>query len=95
VRFGAELGYEVTVVKDATASFTEEQTHAALQINLPNYATAIVTTTEVVEALSFNVPLTHSLSADQEVTKRSTAEVLDHGRGVFRPRRSTARARYN
>jgi len=38
VRFAAELGYEVTVVKDATASFTDEQMHAALRINIPNYA---------------------------------------------------------
>ena len=52
VRYGTELGYDVTVVKDATASFTDEQMHAALQINLPNYASAIVTTKEVIEALS-------------------------------------------
>ena len=31
MRFAAELGYEVTVVKDATASFTDEQMHAGLQ----------------------------------------------------------------
>src|SRR5580700_3250088 len=51
VRFGAELGYEVTMVKDATASFTEEQMHAALHINIPNYASAIVTTNEVVDSI--------------------------------------------
>ena len=47
-----ELGYDVTVVKDATASFTDEQMHAALEVNLPNYATAIVTTEEALESLS-------------------------------------------
>jgi nicotinamidase-related amidase len=52
VRFGAELGYEVTVVSDGTASFTEEQMRAALHINLPNYARAIATANEVVEAFS-------------------------------------------
>jgi nicotinamidase-related amidase len=52
VRFAAELGYEVTVVKDATADYTDEMMHAALDINLPNYANAIVTTTEIVEAIS-------------------------------------------
>ena len=52
VRFAAELGYEATVVKDATASYTEEQMHATLVTNLPNYANAIVTTDEVVGALS-------------------------------------------
>jgi ureidoacrylate peracid hydrolase len=46
------LGYEVTVVKDATASYSDEEMHAALDINLPNYATAIVTTTEIVDAIS-------------------------------------------
>jgi ureidoacrylate peracid hydrolase len=52
VRYAAELGYEVTVVKDATASYSDEERHAALDINLPNYATAIVTTTEIVDAIS-------------------------------------------
>jgi len=55
VRFAAELGYEVTMVKDATADFSDERMHAALDINIPNYATAVVTTNEVVEALSFHV----------------------------------------
>jgi ureidoacrylate peracid hydrolase len=57
VRFAAELGYDVTVVKDATAASSEEEMHAALEVNLPNYANAIVTTTELVESLS-------SLAAD-------------------------------
>jgi hypothetical protein len=37
---------------DATASYSEEEMHAALDINIPNYATAIVTTHEVVDALA-------------------------------------------
>ncbi len=52
VRYGAELGYEVTVVKDATASYSDNEMHAALEVNIPNYATAIVTTNEVVDAIS-------------------------------------------
>jgi ureidoacrylate peracid hydrolase len=51
VRFAAELGYEVTMVKDATADYSDEQMHAALEVNIPNYASAIVTTTEIVESL--------------------------------------------
>ncbi|MEU6657547.1 isochorismatase family cysteine hydrolase [Streptomyces sp. NPDC046821] len=51
-RFAAELGYDVTVVKDATASFTDDEMHAALVVNLPRYASAVVTTREIVEALS-------------------------------------------
>ena len=52
VRFAAELGYEVIVVKDATADYSEEMMHAALDINLPNYASGIVTT-EFLESISF------------------------------------------
>ena len=52
VRFAAELGYQVAVVRDATASYSEEEMHAALDINLPNYASAMVTTHAVVDALS-------------------------------------------
>ncbi|MBZ9653633.1 isochorismatase family cysteine hydrolase [Phyllobacterium lublinensis] len=52
VRFAAELGYDVTVVKDAVADYSEEMMHAALEINMPNYASAIVTTKDIVEALS-------------------------------------------
>ncbi|MDT5022200.1 MAG: ureidoacrylate peracid hydrolase [Mycobacterium sp.] len=51
VRFGAELGYEVTVVKDATASYSDVEMHAALEINIPNYATAIVSTEEILDAI--------------------------------------------
>ena len=52
VRFAAEFGYDVTVVRDATADYTDEMMHAALDINLPNYAGAIVSTTEVVDSIS-------------------------------------------
>jgi ureidoacrylate peracid hydrolase len=51
VRFAAELGYEVTLVKDATADYGEEFMRAALVTNLPNYASAIVTTKEAVDLL--------------------------------------------
>jgi ureidoacrylate peracid hydrolase len=52
VRFAAELGYEVTVVKDATADYSEEMMHAAYNLNMPNYANAIVTTSEVLKSIS-------------------------------------------
>ena len=51
-RYAAELGYDVTVVKDATADYSDEMMRAALDINMPNYASAIVTTDEMVDALS-------------------------------------------
>jgi len=52
VRYAAELGYQVTMVKDATADYSAEEMHAALDVNIPNYAGAIVTTDEVVESIS-------------------------------------------
>jgi nicotinamidase-related amidase len=55
VRYAAELGYQVTMVKDATADYSDVEMHAALDVNIPNYATAIVTTNEIVEAISFDV----------------------------------------
>ena len=63
VRFAVELGYDVTLVKDATADYSEEFMHAALVTNLPNYASAIVTTQEVTDALSGSRPLEQNSSA--------------------------------
>lgn len=51
VRFGAELGYDVTVVSDATASYSEKEMQAALEVAMPNYA-KVVTTSEIVTAIS-------------------------------------------
>src|SRR5690242_4305548 len=52
VRYAAELGYEVTIIKDAMADYSDKEMHAALDINIPNYANAIVTTNEIVESIS-------------------------------------------
>jgi nicotinamidase-related amidase len=52
VRFAAELGYEVTVVRDATADYSDEAMRAALEVNMPNSASAIVATNEIVAAIS-------------------------------------------
>ena len=52
VRYAAELGYEVTMVKDATEDYSDEEMHAALDVNIPSYASAIVTTDEIVETVS-------------------------------------------
>jgi ureidoacrylate peracid hydrolase len=51
VRYAAELGYDVTLVKDATADYSEEAMHAALDINIPNYA-SVVATAVVAESLA-------------------------------------------
>jgi nicotinamidase-related amidase len=50
-RFAMELGYHVTLVKDATAAFTHDHMHAAHDLNGPTFAHAILTTAELVEAL--------------------------------------------
>jgi ureidoacrylate peracid hydrolase len=52
VRYAAELGYDVTMVKDATADYSDEEMHAALAVNIPNYASAIITTVEIVDSIS-------------------------------------------
>ena len=52
VRYAAERGYEVTMVKDATADYSDVNMHAALDVDIPNYASAIVTTKEVVDSIS-------------------------------------------
>ena len=52
VRYAAELGYQVTVVKDATADYSDTEMHAALEINIPNYAAAVVTADEAVASIS-------------------------------------------
>ena len=62
VRFAVELGYDVTLVRDATADYSDEFMHAAL-VNLPNYASAIVTAQQVTEAVAGGRSLDQSLSA--------------------------------
>src|SRR5215470_15501029 len=52
VRHAAELGYDVTAVRDAVADYSDEMMHAALDINMPNYASAIVSTNEIVDLIS-------------------------------------------
>ena len=57
VRFAAELGYDVTVVRDATADYSEKEMSATLDVNLPSYASAIVTTNEAVSIIDGRSPV--------------------------------------
>ena len=50
-RFASELGYHVTLVKDATAAFSPEAMHAAHAINGPTFAHALLTTDELIAQL--------------------------------------------
>jgi len=52
VRYAAELGYDVTMVRDATADYSDVEMHAALDVNIPNYAGAIMTTNEIVDSIA-------------------------------------------
>jgi nicotinamidase-related amidase len=52
VRYAAELGYEVTLVKDAIGSFNQAEMDASLQFNMPAYASAVVSTNEVLAKLA-------------------------------------------
>lgn len=50
-RFAMELGYHVTLVKDATAAFSEEMMYAAHDLNGPTFAHEILTTAELLAEL--------------------------------------------
>lgn len=50
-RFAVELGYHVTLVKDATAAFSPDRMHAAHALNGPTFAHRILTTSELIAAL--------------------------------------------
>jgi len=75
VRQAVELGYDVTVVKDATADYAAEFMHAALVTNLPNYASAIVTTQEVTDAVSGSRQPVQSSPAGQGMDARGQTAV--------------------
>jgi nicotinamidase-related amidase len=50
-RFAVELGYHVTLVKDATAAFSQDRMHTAHELNVSNFAHKIPTTVALVTAL--------------------------------------------
>jgi nicotinamidase-related amidase len=51
-RRGAELGYHVTLVTDATTAFSPDAMRTAHEINGPTYAHALLTTEAIVTRLS-------------------------------------------
>lgn len=48
-RWGMELGYHVTLVRDAAAAFSEEGMHAAFNVNAPMFAHEVLTTADLLE----------------------------------------------
>ncbi|KMS88848.1 MULTISPECIES: isochorismatase family cysteine hydrolase [Streptomyces] len=51
-RFGQELGYHVTLVRDAIAAFSWEEMTATFDVNAPLYAHAVLTTDEFVDVVN-------------------------------------------
>lgn len=51
VRSAAELGYDVTLVTDAIAAFSQAEIDATVQLNAPSYARTRTPTAELVRAL--------------------------------------------
>ena len=52
VRYAAELGYEVTVIKDAIGGFGHAEMEASLKFNMSAYASAVISTQAIIDALS-------------------------------------------
>ncbi len=50
-RFASELGYHVTLVRDATAAASQDAMHAAHNLNGPTFAHAVLTTEELMALL--------------------------------------------
>ena len=50
-RIGMELGFHVTLVRDATSARSHEALHAAMNIDGPTYATEVLTTAELISAI--------------------------------------------
>jgi ureidoacrylate peracid hydrolase len=51
VRSAAELGYDVTLVTDAIAAFSQAEIDATIQLNAPSFARTRTSTAELVHAL--------------------------------------------
>jgi nicotinamidase-related amidase len=50
-RFGIELGYHVTIIKDAIAAFNQEGMHSVNEVNGPAFAHSILTTKKLLGLL--------------------------------------------
>lgn len=66
-RYAMELGYQVTLVRDATAAFTKEMMHAAHELNGPTFAHQILTTAELIAAL----PIPERARSEADASQRS------------------------
>lgn len=51
-RFGVELGYHVTLIKDGIAAFNWEEIKATVETNFPNYGHALSSTEEFIQQIN-------------------------------------------
>ena len=51
-RFGVELGYHVTLIKDGIAAFTWEEINATVKTNFPNYGHVLLSTEEFINTIN-------------------------------------------
>jgi nicotinamidase-related amidase len=51
-RFAGELGYHVTIISDAVAAWTHEETRVMIEVTAPSYANRVMTTEEFLAQLS-------------------------------------------
>lgn len=51
-RFGVELGYHVTLIKDAIGAFNWEEIKATVETNFPNYGHVLLSTEEFIKKLN-------------------------------------------
>lgn len=61
-RIGMELGYHVTLVRDATSARSHEALHAAMNIDGPTYAHEILATEELISAIKNTSPVDRPVS---------------------------------
>lgn len=48
-RYGVELGYHVTLAKDAVAAYSFDEMKAAIEVNFPAFAHAVLSSAEIVD----------------------------------------------
>ncbi|MCV3765141.1 cysteine hydrolase family protein [Rhizobium sp. TRM95796] len=55
MRYAAELGYHVTLVKDAIAAFSMDEVRVTVEINAPSYASEILSSAEVIARIAGSI----------------------------------------
>ncbi len=51
-RYGVELGYHVTLIKDGIGSFTWEEIKATVETNFPNYGHCLLSTADFIKSIN-------------------------------------------